>query len=288
MLGVLLVFGLIQIALSWRLARTLERAQDEREDLLQRALAASEVERRSIAADLHDGVVQDLVGLTFTLDGMAGGAASRRPRPSPTAAGTSRRSVRSLRSLLVEIYPPNLEDIGMAGALADLATAVGSDDDDGSTVQVDPAVHLAPVAQAAVYRVARESLSNARKHAQATDVDVRLTHEAQAAVLTVSDDGAGFDPRQVPDRAHGSAHDARRRDLRRREAHHGFRPRTGNHPTDGAARMIRVLIVDDHEMVRAGLATLLGRFDDLELVGAGPGRRRRDHHGRPTLHPTWS
>jgi signal transduction histidine kinase len=197
MLGVLLVFGLIQIALSWRLARTLERAQEEREDLLQRALDASEVERRSIAADLHDGVVQDLVGLTFSLDGMAGGAGEPSAAALTTAAGTARRSVRSLRSLLVEIYPPNLEGIGMAGALADLATAVGSDAMRVS-VQVDPAAQLAPTAQAAVYRVAREALSNARKHSQATQVDVRLTHAAHGPVLTVSDDGAGFDPRQVP------------------------------------------------------------------------------------------
>lgn len=196
MLGVLLVFGLIQLALSWRLARTLERAQEEREDLLQRALAASEVERRSIAADLHDGVVQDLVGLTFTLDGMAGGASGASAQALTDAAGTSRRSVRSLRSLLVEIYPPNLEDIGMPAALADLATAIGSDTMRVS-VEVDPGVHLAPEAQAAVYRVTRESLSNARKHAHATEVVVHLTRQAHATVLRVSDNGAGFDPRQV-------------------------------------------------------------------------------------------
>ena len=196
MLGVLLVFGLIQLLLSWRLARTLERAQDEREDLLQRALAASEAERRSIAADLHDGVVQDLVGLTFTLDGLAGGASGASAQALTDAAGTSRRSVRSLRSLLVEIYPPNLDDIGMAGALADLATAIGSDTM-RVLVQVDPDVHLEPEAQAAVYRVTRESLSNARKHAHATQVDVRLTRQARSSVLTISDNGAGFDPREV-------------------------------------------------------------------------------------------
>lgn len=197
MLGVLLVFGLIQIALSWRLARTLERAQQEREDLLQRALTASEAERRSIAADLHDGVVQDLVGLTFALDGMAGGARAPSSEALTHAAGTSRRSVRSLRSLLVEIYPPNLDVVGMSGALADLAAAASSD---GTrvTVQVDPTVALAPAAQAAVYRVAREALSNARKHARATQLEVHLTARGQGAVLVVSDDGAGFDPERVP------------------------------------------------------------------------------------------
>lgn len=197
LLGVLAVFGLIQVFLSWRLARTLERSQAEREELLNRAFAASEAERRSIAADLHDGVVQDLVGLTFALDGMAGGASDPSAAALTDAAGTSRRSVRSLRSLLVEIYPPNLADIGLTGALADLAAAVGTQRMHVTT-GVDPEVRLGPDAQAAVYRVAREALSNARKHARATEVDVRLTRAGERAVLVVTDDGAGFDPQRVP------------------------------------------------------------------------------------------
>ena len=197
LLAVLGVFGLIQVALSWRLARTLERAQAERELLLQRAFAASEAERRSIAADLHDGVVQDLVGLTFALDGMAGGASDPSADALTSAAGTSRRSVRSLRSLLVEICPPNLEDIGLVGALADLAAALGSQGMDVVT-EVDPDVVLTPDAQAAVYRVARESLSNARKHARAKRVEVRLARKGPRCVLSVADDGVGFDPAQVP------------------------------------------------------------------------------------------
>jgi signal transduction histidine kinase len=195
MLGVLLVFGLIQLVLSWRLARTLERAQEEREELLQRTLTASEAERRSIAADLHDGVVQDLVGVTFALDAMADGPASTQDLSS--AASTTRRSVRSLRSLLVEIYPPNLATVGLAAALEDLAAAVGS----GAmrtTVDVAPDVELSAIRQAAVYRVTREALSNARKHAGATEVEIRLAQQGEATVLRVVDDGTGFDPQQVP------------------------------------------------------------------------------------------
>ena len=196
-LGGVLVFAAIQLLLSWRLARNLEAAQRERERLLQQTLDASERERRSIAADLHDGVVQDLVGLTFTLDGLA------RDVPSPTAteltaaASTTRASVRSLRSLLVEIYPPNLDEVGLDGALADLASAGGWS---GTQVVVDveESVELSLENRAAAYRAAREALSNAKKHsgAQHVAVEVRSAEpgSAYAAVLTVTDDGVGFVP----------------------------------------------------------------------------------------------
>lgn len=84
----------------------------EREALLVRAIEASQVERRRIAGDLHDGVVQDLAGISYSLAAAADrvpheNAAAVARTLSEAAAGT-RESVRRLRSLLVEIHPPNL------------------------------------------------------------------------------------------------------------------------------------------------------------------------------------
>jgi signal transduction histidine kinase len=203
-LGGLLLIGLVQALLAWRLARRLEGAQDEREHLLQHALAASEHERRTIAADLHDGVVQDLVGLTYALDAMAEPSGEHGDPGDPArsealtaAAATTRRSVRSLRSLLVEIYPPNLDQVGLAGAVVDLAAAAGSAGTQVD-VRIDPDVVLSEDARAAVYRAIREALSNVRRHARARHARVRLAGGAGGgAVLEVSDDGVGFDPRAV-------------------------------------------------------------------------------------------
>ncbi len=121
-LGALLALELVQIPLAWSLARRLRQRQREREGLLQQALDASDVERRRIASDLHDGVVQNLVGVAFAL----GGAARRTDIPPDSAelldqsADEVRTSVKSLRSLLVEIYPPNLFEEGLVAALNDL------------------------------------------------------------------------------------------------------------------------------------------------------------------------
>src|SRR5262249_37421214 len=65
--GALVVLALIQVPLAWSLARRLHQRQQEREYLLQRSLEASDVERRRIATDLHDVVVQDLAGVALQL-----------------------------------------------------------------------------------------------------------------------------------------------------------------------------------------------------------------------------
>lgn len=192
----LVVLMAVELTLAWRMARRLEQSTQDREGLLHRALDASEAERRRIAANLHDGVVQDLAGVTYTLAALADRAGSAgdddQARRLTAAAAETRRSVRSLRSLLVEIYPPNLADSGLEAAVSDLATATIRD---GSavTVRVDPEVHLDDEREAVVYRVAREALQNVAKHAQADQVTVTLEPAGSGAVLTVTDDGRGFD-----------------------------------------------------------------------------------------------
>src|SRR3954462_8052710 len=113
MLGGLLVLWLVQLPLAARLARRIRAGQREREGLLQRAIDASDTERRRIAGELHDGVVQNLAGVSFSL----AAAAERGPvahtghpparDPLERAAEATRESVRELRGLLGEIYPPS-------------------------------------------------------------------------------------------------------------------------------------------------------------------------------------
>jgi two-component system, NarL family, sensor kinase len=200
--GPLILLMAIELPLAWRMARRLEQGRAEREVLLEQAIDSSEVERRRIAADLHDGVVQDLAGVSYTLAALAHTAESAgeedQARRLAAAADETRRSVRSLRSLLVEIYPPNLTDTGLEGALSDLAASCCRN---GTTteVDVDAGVDLDEAAQAVVYRVAREALQNVGKHAQAGHVTVSLRPVPAGAELSVVDDGRGFDPDGVPE-----------------------------------------------------------------------------------------
>ncbi len=120
--GGLLAMLVIATPIIWVLTRRLTRNARERERLLRASMTASEAERRRIARDLHDGVVQDLAGTAFSLTAV--GRDQRVPdelREDLDSAGRSlRTSLKALRSLLVSIHPPDLHADGLAAALTDL------------------------------------------------------------------------------------------------------------------------------------------------------------------------
>ena len=120
-----MLLQLVQFPLAVRLARQTARARRDRELMLHRSLAASDAERRRIAADLHDGVVQDLAATSIALAGAAVEADQAGSRDESgrlhLAADAVRAAIRSLRSLVVDIHPPNLRRTGLAAALGDLA-----------------------------------------------------------------------------------------------------------------------------------------------------------------------
>src|SRR4051794_5829018 len=107
-LGALALLWLVQIPLAWRAARRLQRGQTERERLLRRAIEASGTERRRIARDLHDGAVQDLAGVSYSLTATANSAPADVAAVMLEAAGGTRRRNREPRTLLVGIHSPGL------------------------------------------------------------------------------------------------------------------------------------------------------------------------------------
>jgi len=194
LVAALLLLWLIQLPLAWSLARRLRRGQRERHALLEQAMAASEAERRRIAGDLHDGVVQDLAGVSFTL----AAAASRTREPDSasvmsSAADQTRQSIRQMRSLLVDIYPPKLHTAGLQSALPDLMAPLAAR---GLTTRatVDEALQPPPEVEQLVFRTAREALRNVLLHAHACSVELTATGEDGMTRLEIRDDGCGFTP----------------------------------------------------------------------------------------------
>ena len=192
LLGSLVLLWLVQVPLASRLGRRLQRTQDERAALLQRAVEASADERRRIAADLHDGPVQDLAGISYSLSAAAETETSADTRATLLDAGAgTREAMRRLRTLLVEIHPPNLRSSGLEAALGDLLAPLAASGV-ATSLAVDVDGRLDQEDERLLYRVAAEALRNVERHAQATHVDVGVRSEDGAVRLEVADDGVGF------------------------------------------------------------------------------------------------
>jgi len=193
-IGSLILIELVQVPLAWSLARRLRQRQVEREGLLQRAVDASAFERRQIAADLHDGVVQDLAGVAYSLS-----AASRRVDGREDSdlfdksAAQVRASIHALRTLLVDLYPPNLHDEGLESALGDLVAAVRSRGLDASLDAGGLVAAIPPATTQLLYRAAQEALRNVVQHADARTVRVTARATNGSVHLAVSDDGRGME-----------------------------------------------------------------------------------------------
>jgi len=203
LLAAIALVWLLQIPFAWKLARRVRSGHEERERLLQRAVDSSNVERRRIASDLHDGVIPQLAGTAYAL-----GAASQRAATAPVqeteaalteSAGAVRGAIQQLRSLIVDIHPPNLETVGLDGALEELAAGVP-----GSALEVNvdvaPDLGVGLDAERLLFRGAQEALRNVVAHAHATRANLVVAAHEGGALLVASDDGVGFTPDDMAQR----------------------------------------------------------------------------------------
>ena len=194
LLALLVALAIAQLPLARFLARRVRSEEQERERLTRHAEDALQRERLRIAAELHDGVVQDLAGVAYELQGAADRLGPDDRRVGDVlrrGSGVCRSSMRALRSLLVDLYPSDLEQQGMAPAIEGLARPLR---DHG----VDVAVHVAldePLSNDAaelVYRAVQETLRNIDSHAGARHVRLSLFDADGDVVLLVEDDGRGM------------------------------------------------------------------------------------------------
>jgi signal transduction histidine kinase len=187
----LVAFAVLLVPLVLGLARRVRRAGVEREQLLLRALDASGEERKRIARDIHDGPVQELSGLAMRLSAQAERATDADAAASlDDAAGAVRGSVRTLRSALFGIYPPNVRAAGLGQALSDLTAHLGAEGV-GLDLEVRDPGGYGPDVDGLLFRACREAIRNVEQHAAARHVAVEVFRSDGRAILEVRDDGRG-------------------------------------------------------------------------------------------------
>jgi PAS domain S-box-containing protein len=176
----------------------LVRLDEQRRWLLGRVVWAQEEERRRIAGEVHDDAIQTIAAARLMLTTFRDQLSDDRQRQLLDHLETAvSSSLRRLRTLVFDLRPAQLDDDGLAAALREyLAEAAHQG---GFVAQLRDDLVREPPAEVRViaYRICQEALTNVRVHAGAARVEVRLEEALGGLLVTVADDGAGFDPDQV-------------------------------------------------------------------------------------------
>jgi two-component system sensor histidine kinase DegS len=162
-----------------------------------RIIEAQESERSRLAQEVHDGPAQVLSNAIFQVEYIER-VMDKDERTARTELrflrDLLRRELGSVRTFISQLRPPVLDELGLDGAIADAVGRTTALTGLAITSQLDgPADRLTPAQQTVVLRVLQEALQNVRKHGAASAATVASTIEDGNWILTVRDDGRGFD-----------------------------------------------------------------------------------------------
>jgi PAS domain S-box-containing protein len=170
----------------------------ERRRLERQILSISDEEQARIGHELHDGLCQQLIGLTFDANRLLEEAEERRPPDLKVAKRLAEGldgAITEARQLSRGLFPVRLEGAGLLSALEELAGR--TEKRFGVTCRLEAAGELALPSKTVatqLYRIAQEALSNAARHSGGKNIRLRLAAEPGGLVLRVQDDGSGFNP----------------------------------------------------------------------------------------------
>jgi len=187
----------------------LQRKEQNLREISARAIRMQEAERRGIARELHDSAGQALTAIRIHIQ-LIGDLLSAREGDDAKTTTMARRTlgmvddtVEEIRRAVNQLGPAVLDDVGLEAAIHRAA------DDLSEATQVQVERHYAveteldASVETTAYRIVQESLTNVARHADASEVTIRVEVEDDALVVTIDDDGKGFDPDAVGPRRRG-------------------------------------------------------------------------------------
>ena len=181
-----------------RLIDSHNRQTVTREQILEEVHLARDNERRRLSAEIHDGVVQWMVGALYHVNAYRQSVlplkSSDLSDELTYIATTLKQSVGELRRIITDLRPPPLEKLGLVPALQQAMNAL---EESGITCHFKSCgepTNLTPCEERSVFGIAQEALNNIRKHSEASSAHLHLQFQDDAVPVKVTDDGHGFNP----------------------------------------------------------------------------------------------
>ena len=182
-----------QAAIAIENARLYEQAQQ---------LAVLE-ERARLARDLHDAVTQSIYSLTLLAEAglrmIAHGDLQQVRENQMRIDDIAQQSLQEMRLLVYELRPAELKELGLAGAIERRLEVVERRAGIEARLIADDSLSLPAELEEELYRIAQEALNNGLKHARATAIFVNIEKHDPYVILTVRDNGRGFEPLTIGD-----------------------------------------------------------------------------------------
>lgn len=192
-----------------RLWEELKQKEQARSELLKKVISAQEEERQRIARELHDEMAQ---GLTALIMGLGRLEQAVPEMPAATAGliesvkAFASRALADTRRLIVDLRPPVLDDLGLIPAVRTLAESRLEEQGIAVSIEADGLDEGLPAHfKVTVFRVLQEAIINCARHSQAKTVRICMKADSECFRAVVEDDGIGFDPSLIRQRANGKA-----------------------------------------------------------------------------------
>ena len=171
-------------------------------ELAARAMESQENERKAIAQELHDGVAASLTGIKMSLEiriHQMGDPPVKKARSLESIVDRLKSIVSEVSHISARLRPESLDTVGLLGLMRNTLQTL-ENQYDGVQVNFSPGIEEEDVPEplkVVFYRITQEAANNALRHGRPSRVDVTLVREDRHLVLTVADNGDGFDLDEV-------------------------------------------------------------------------------------------
>lgn len=174
-----------------------KKAEEALQEFPRRIIEAQEAERQRVAQELHDSVTQILLSAKYRLNWMLEQIGDRKKSDRKIAVSVRElleMATEEVRAISRNLRPPELDDLGLLAATRSICTGLGEWTGIEFDLQfADLPKRLPAGTELNLYRIVQESLNNVRKHAKASQVEIRLGRKDSFLELMIRDNGSGFD-----------------------------------------------------------------------------------------------